>query len=132
MKLKIRNKSWVETIVNITLMLLLFVPQSTYQYVLCVAVMLMCVVSNIDRQRPSALKAMILIALLVTFLVNAASGADGYGMSDKSLIRWLLVLFILLFFPFVKSHSIRYIYIYIGRVFAVFTDLLLLPYRAIL
>ena len=89
------RKKFIDIVVNVTLLVLLFLPQSNIQYVFFVGVMATCVASNFRSVRIDWLKVAIVLSLLVTFLINAANNADGYGMSAKSVVRCVMIILLL-------------------------------------
>ncbi len=117
------RKKFIDIVVNVTLLVLLFLPQSNIQYVFFVGVMAMCVWSNWRNVHIDWLKASIVLSLLVTFLVNASTNADGYGMSTKSVIRCVMIMLMLVFFPFLKAHKIYPATIYIAIIYLLFSQL---------
>ena len=122
MKSEARNK-FIDIVVNVTLLVLLFLPQSNIQYVFFVGVMATCVASNFRSVRIDWLKAAIVLSLLVTFLINAATNAEGYGMSAKSVVRCVMIMLMLVFFPFLKAHKIYPATIYVAIIYLLFSQL---------
>lgn len=110
-------------VVNITLLLLFFLPQSSLQYVAIIGVMVLCVWSNFKRLHLDWLKIAIVIAIAISFLINSATNAEGQGIAPKTMVRCTMILLMLVFFPFVKSHKIYPATIYFAILYLLFSQL---------